>query len=121
MSSTNVHSENKENNIYCAGAQIIPTEKEVEIPPKSAQKGPTSQEIILGDGMEIKVEESTLNEKGQLVGKDGNIVGKFSKEQVMNIEKNRKNRKTEKQNSARKSSKNVKATSAKNENIGMDK
>lgn len=115
MSSTNVHSEKEENNIYCAGAQIIPTERDVEIPPKSAQKGPTSQEIILVDGMEIKVEESTLNEKGQIIGKDGKIVGKLSKEQVMNIEKNRNSRKTEK------SSRNEKATSAKNENIGMDK
>ena len=121
MSSTNVHSENEENNIYCAGAQIIPTEREVEIPPKSAQKGPTSQEIMLGDGMEIKVEESILNEKGQLIGKDGKIVGKLSKEQIMIIEKNRNSRKTEKQNSAIKSSHNVKSTGAKNENMGMDK
>ena len=49
MSSTNVHSEN----LTCAGAQIIPTEKSVEIPPKTAKMGPTRMNVILSDYIEI--------------------------------------------------------------------
>lgn len=77
MSSTNVHSE--ENfNIYCAGAQIIPTEKELEIPPKNAKRGPSSLSVELGeDVMEILAENSKMNERGELKLQDGTVVAKF--------------------------------------------
>lgn len=77
MSSTNVHSEQKENNIYCAGAQVIPTQREVEIPPKAAKKGPSSLDVILGENMEIQVEESELHKNGDLIAKDGTRIAKF--------------------------------------------
>lgn len=86
MSSTNVHSEN----LTCAGAQIIPTEKNVEIPPKTAKLGPTRMSVISGDHIEIPVEESSLNKDGKLVNKDGNIIAEFSKKQVQDIERAKK-------------------------------
>ena len=69
MSSTNVHSNS--GNTYCAGAQMIPTEREVEIPPKNAHKGPSSREVKLGEGMEILVENSILHEDGKLTTING--------------------------------------------------
>lgn len=86
MSSTNVHSEN----LTCAGAQIIPTEKNVEIPPKTAKLGPTRMSVISGEYIEIPVEKSSLNKDGKLVNKDGSIVAEFSKKQVQEIEKAKK-------------------------------
>lgn len=86
MSSTNVHSEN----LTCAGAQIIPTEKSVEIPPKTAKMGPSTMEVISGEYIEIPVEKSSLNKEGKLVNKAGNIVAEFSKKQVQDIEKAKK-------------------------------
>lgn len=83
MSSTNVHSEKqtKIENIYCAGAQIIPTENELEIPPKNAKEGPsvsgTKLEINQGGGMEIAAVDSELNRDGKLIAKDGTIVVTF--------------------------------------------
>lgn len=79
MSSTNVHSEIENNNMYCAGAQMIPTDREVEIPPQTAKLGPTRYEVKLGDGMEIPTVESELHKNGQLVAKDGTEVVKFDK------------------------------------------
>lgn len=76
MSSTNVHSEQK-NNICCVAAQIIPTEKEVEIPPKSAKRGPSRLDVMLGEEMEISVAESELHKDGKLVAKDGTQVAKL--------------------------------------------
>ena len=93
MSSTNVHSEKQIGSIYCAGAQIIPTEKEVEIPPKSAKKGPSTIDITMGDTIEISVGESELNKNGQLVSKDGNVIAQFSKTAFNEVNKNRNNRK----------------------------
>lgn len=86
MSSTNVHSEN----LTCAGAQIIPTERNVEIPPKTAKLGPTRMSVISGDYIEIPVEKSSLNKDGKLVNKDGNIIAEFSKKQVQDIERAKK-------------------------------
>ena len=43
MDSTNVNSER--DNEVCAAAQIIPTQKEVEIPPKNAKTGPSIIEV----------------------------------------------------------------------------
>ena len=78
MSSTNVHSE-KKNNMYCAGAQMIPTDREVEIPPQTAKVGPTRYEVKLGDGIEIPAAESELHKNGQLIAKDGTEVAQFDK------------------------------------------
>ena len=85
MSSTNVHS----GNLTCAGAQIIPTEKNVEIPPKTAKLGPTRMSVISGDYIEIPVEESSLDKNGKLVDKKGNFVAQFDKKKVQNLEKQR--------------------------------
>ena len=73
MSSTNVHSEN----LTCAGAQIIPTEKSVEIPPKTAKMGPTRMNVILSDYIEIPVEDSVLDKSGKLLDNNGNLVSQF--------------------------------------------
>ena len=75
MSSTNVHSE--QNNIQIVGGQVIPTEKEMEIPPKSAGKGPSILDVRQGDIMEILVAESELREDGNLVATNGTTVAKF--------------------------------------------
>lgn len=78
MSSTNVHSEN-DNNMYCAGAQMIPTDRDVEIPPQTAKLGPTRYEVKVEEGIEIPVIESELQKDGKLVTKDGTVVIKFNK------------------------------------------
>ena len=89
MSSTNVHSEN----LTCAAAQMIPTEKSVEIPPKTAKMGPTRMSVILSDYIEIPVENSVLDKKsGNLVDKNGNLVAQFKQEQVKKLEKQREAR-----------------------------
>ena len=75
MSSTNVHSE--QNNIQIVGGQVIPTEKEMEIPPKSAGKGPSTLDVMQGDIMEIAVGDSELYEDGRLVATNGTTVAKF--------------------------------------------
>lgn len=78
MSRTNVHSE-KENNMYCAGAQMIPTDKEVEIPPETAKLGPTRWEVKFGEGMKIPATDSELHRDGTLVARDGTQVAQFDK------------------------------------------
>lgn len=89
MSSTNVHSEN----LTCAGAQIIPTEKSVEIPPKTAKMGPTRMNVILSDYIEIPVEDSVLDKKsGNVVDKNENLVAQLDKKQVNELEKQRTTR-----------------------------
>lgn len=88
MSSTNVHSEN----LTCAGAQIIPTEKSVEIPPKTAKMGPTRMNVILSDYIEIPVEDSVLDKSGKLVDKNGNLVAQFDKKKLQDLEKQRTTR-----------------------------
>ena len=75
MSSTNVHSE--ENNIQIVCGQAIPTENEMEIPPKSAGRGPSILDVRQGDIMEISVAESELREDGSLVATNGTTVAKF--------------------------------------------
>ena len=67
MSSTNVHSE-KRNNIQPVGGQNIPTENELEIPPKATGKGPSNFAVEYGEGMTINVEDSKINEKNVLEG-----------------------------------------------------
>ena len=99
MSSTNVHSEKqtKIKNIYCAGAQIIPTEKELEIPPKNAKEGPsisgTKLEIEQGGGMEITAIYSELNRDGKLIAKDGTTVAMFDPKAFSIIEATHKKQK----------------------------
>lgn len=88
MSSTNVHSEN----LTCAAAQIIPTEKSVEIPPKTAKMGPTRMSVISGDYIEIPVEDSVLDKSGKLVDKNGNLVAQFEPKKVKELEKQRDTR-----------------------------
>ena len=75
MSSTNVHSE--QNNIQIVGGQVIPTENEMEIPPKSAGKGPSIMDVVQGDTMEIAVGDSKLYEDGRLVAVNGATIAKF--------------------------------------------
>lgn len=87
MSSTNVHSSN-----YVAGALVIPTERGVEIPPKKAKKGPTREDVIFGDNIEIPVEDSVLDKSGKLVDKNGNLVAQFDKKKVQDLEKQRTTR-----------------------------
>ena len=99
MSSTNVHSEQNDN-IYCAAAQIIPTGKEVEIPPKSAKKGPASLDVMIGEGMEILAGVSELHKNGQLVAKDGTPVAEFDKNAFDRISA-KYNRRKERNNTAK--------------------
>ena len=75
MSSTNVHSE--QNNIQIVGGQTIPTEKGIEMPPKSAEKGPSTLDVRQGDIMEIPVGDSILREDGKLVTREGMQVAQF--------------------------------------------
>ena len=65
--------------MHCAGAQMIATDREVEIPPQTAKLGPTRYEVKLGEGMEIPIAESELRKDGQLITKDGAKVVKFDK------------------------------------------
>ena len=76
MSSTNVHSE-QESNIQIVGGQVIPTGREMEIPPKSAGKGPSTLDVKQGEAMEISVGTSELHRDGRLVARDGMEVAKF--------------------------------------------
>ena len=76
MSSTNVHSE-QESNLQIVGGQVIPTEKEIEIPPKSAGRGPSILDVKQGEAMEISVGVSELYRDGRLVARDGMEVAKF--------------------------------------------
>ena len=75
MSSTNVHSE--QNNIQIVGGYTIPTENEMEMPPKSAGRGPSTLDVRQGDTMEITVEDSVLHKDGKLVATTGKSVAKF--------------------------------------------
>ena len=76
MSSKNVHSQE---NIYCAVASFIPTEREVEIPPKNAKKGPAFIDVIENEGAEIPLFNSTLDREGKLRNAEGELIAKFSK------------------------------------------
>lgn len=80
MSSTNVHSEQK-NNLQLVGGQVIADAREnkVVIPPKSAGRGPSRLEVKLEMGIEIPVEESELHKDGTLVAKNGMQVAKLDK------------------------------------------
>lgn len=91
MSRTNVHSE-KENNMYCAGAQIIATAKEVGIPPKKAKRGPKIGEVQLGEGIEIPAMDSKLHEDGTLVAINGVQVAKFNENAFAIIKGRQENR-----------------------------
>lgn len=97
MSSTNVHSEQKINNIYCASAQIIPTEREVEIPPKTAQKAPTALEVAHGEGMDILVEYSDLRKDGKLVSKSGVEIGSLGTKAYKSLDAKRLEKQKSKQ------------------------
>ena len=70
MSSTNVHSKD----LYCAGAQITPTENELEIPPRNAKRGPKTFDIRNGEGIDIPVGNSELNKNGQLKEQGTNAI-----------------------------------------------
>ncbi len=92
MSSTNVRS--KKSN--CAVAQVIPTERGVEISPKKAIWGPSVFDILhasVNEYLVITVDDSVLNIKsGELVDKNGNRVTQFKQEQVKKIQQQRKAR-----------------------------
>lgn len=94
MSSTNVHSE--QNNIQIVGGQVIPTEKEMEIPPKSAGKGPSTLDVMQGDIMEIAVGDSKLYEDGRLVATNGTTVAKFDDKAYKRIVAKHADRETDK-------------------------
>lgn len=79
MSSTNVHSENEKVNIECVGGQTIPTENELEMPPKSAGRGPSILDVRQGETMEIPVGDSVLHKDGKLIAVGGTTVAKFDK------------------------------------------
>ena len=107
MSSTNVRSE--QNNIQIVGGQVIPTEREMEIPPKSAGKGPSTLDVMQGNIMEIPVGDSELYEDGRLVAVSGTEVAKFDDKAYKRIAaKNAgKDEKTAKKSNTKKNTKTV--------------
>lgn len=100
MSSTNVHSRNgaqKHYHINC-GQTIANNKGEIEIPPKTAKKGPSTLEIEQGLAMDIPVETSELRKDGKLVSR-GSVVATFEPEAFSNLDKKRANKeKTDKGN-----------------------
>lgn len=74
MSSTTVHSKQKNNPAPVCG-QTIPTNKTLEVPPKTAKWGISEKEVIkseeLGELVFSQVETSKVNEDGTLEMKDG--------------------------------------------------
>ena len=93
MNNTNVHSQN---DIYCAVAGFIPTEREVEIPPKNAKKGPSTIEVITNQSADIPIFDSELNKNGQLLNKNGELVAKFSKKDTNQVFKKNEKQKGKK-------------------------
>ena len=81
MSSTNVHSKSeKPINIYCVCGQSIPKENgEIEMPPKVAQKGPSTIDVIEGPEMEIPAGNSELRADGKIIS-GGKVVATLEAE-----------------------------------------
>lgn len=94
MSRTNVHSDN-ENNIICAGAQVIPTDREVEIPPKSAKMGPSTLDVKFGEEMEIVAGKSELREDGTLVNRSGEVLASGIDFKAVKSNRDNRNRQNE--------------------------
>ena len=90
MSRTNVHS-NQE--IYCAGAQMVPTERDVEIPPKSAKKGPSNLEVVLGEGMDIPGGDARVDENNHIIS-DGIYITMVNPRALLDILKAKETRQT---------------------------
>lgn len=63
MSSTNVHSNGKH---ICAG-QARPTEKGMDVPPKSAKRGPRIIDVIEGPNAEIPVIDNIVVKDGKKI------------------------------------------------------
>ena len=95
MDSTNVNSER--DNEVCAAAQIIPTQKEVEIPPKKAKTGPSILEVAQEPGIEIQANDCIMTKDGMLYASDGKTpIMKFSPESAKNIFDKKSKNKNEK-------------------------
>lgn len=80
MSSTNVHSkrENRYYHINC-GQTIANNEGKIEIPPRTAKKGPSTLDIEQGLGMSIVVEAGELRKDGKLISQ-GKVQATFPPE-----------------------------------------
>ena len=110
MSSTIVHSKQKNNPVPVFG-QIIPTDRTVEIPPKTAKWGVSEKEVIkseeLGEIVFSPVGNSRVKEDGTLEMQDGTtmvMVNPKVYQALLKVKKNReemkekaeaKNKKTE--------------------------
>lgn len=92
MNQTNGDSKRQDNQYVCGG-QIIPTEKELEVPPTAYKQGPTVINVKLEEVMTIKVEDSKLNENGELEC-NGKTYKIFSKEAFQKLKENRATRMT---------------------------
>lgn len=83
MSSTNVHS--NKSTVSIAGTAFIPTEKTLEIPPKSQVfKGITSYVEEQGN-IEISVGTGYINEKSELITAEGKIISMKDKQAFKKI------------------------------------
>ena len=79
----------EEKNYYCAVAQTILTEKEIQIP--SAKPGPTKMEVMLGEGMELPVYSSEVK-NNEVVSKDGTTVMPINIENLIEAKQTRTER-----------------------------
>lgn len=86
MSSTNVHSKSdKPVRAYCVCGQSIPKENgELEMPPKTAKRGPSTTEVIQGPEMEIAAFASELRQDGKLIS-EGKVVEDLGREAFSEI------------------------------------
>ena len=91
MSSTIVHSKQKNNPVPVFG-QIIPTDRTVEIPPKTAKWGVSEKEVIkseeLGEIVFSPVGNSRVKEDGTLEMQDGTIIPMANPEAYKIIKEN---------------------------------
>lgn len=76
MSSTNVHS--SENKHVCGGQVIAKDDKTLEMPPKSAKRGPSKLEVVEGPNTTLTAVENVVVKDGKKVigraTKDGQVL-----------------------------------------------
>lgn len=99
MSSTSVHSRKEIRNYHInCGQTIANKEGRIEVPPKTAKRGPSTLDIEPGLAINIPVETSVLREDGKLVA-GGRTVATFPPEAYRQLDKKKaKNREADKGN-----------------------
>ncbi len=90
MSSTSVHSNGKKkrNEAVVCGLTIADEKGKIDIPPKTASKGPSTLDVRNGEIMEILAESSELHRDGTLTMLSNGVkVASYSEKAFKNAEK----------------------------------